>query len=383
MTFHQIIHTVLANIKSILFVTIISTIIVFIYLLLISPITYNSEVTILPPSDDNQMGGGLSSLLNGGDFSSLLLGGGFTGSSQLFMEILKSRSVAEFVVKKYNLVDYYSSDDLYSACKELQDNLEMNVSKEGIISLSVNVKSGFLPKFLSDKDSLKRLSAALSNSYAEALDKVNREKNSYKAKRARIYIEEQLKHTKVSMDSVESALMEFQQKNKTISLPDQLNAAIESASKLKSEMVKTQLEIGLLEPNLKEDNVTLVTLKKKLSELNKEYGKLELGSEDYLIAFKDVPELGMELARLLRDVKIQNEVYLLLQQQYYKEKIQENRDTPTIEVLDKAILPDKVASPRLLRASFSSAFFIFLLLSAYYIIREKKVIDLQKSIKDQ
>ena len=126
------------------------------------------------------------------------------------------------------------------------------------------MKSGFLPRIIGDTDSLKRLSATLSNSYAEALDKLNREKNSYKAKRARIYIEEQLERTRTTMDSVESALMEFQQKNKTISLPDQLNAAIEGASKLKSEMVKTELEIGLLEPNLKEDNVTLVTLKKKL-----------------------------------------------------------------------------------------------------------------------
>ncbi len=382
MTFHQIIHTVLVNIKSIVFITIVSTIIVFIYLLLISPITYNSEVTILPPSEDNQMGG-LSSLLSGGDFSSLLMGGGFTGSSQLFVEILQSRSAAEYVVSKNDLVDFYSADDLYEACEELQDNLDINVSKEGIISIAVDVKSGFLPRIIGDTDSLKRLSATLSNSYAEALDKLNREKNSYKAKRARIYIEEQLERTRTAMDSVESALMEFQQKNKTISLPDQLNAAIEGASKLKSEMVKTELEIGLLEPNLKEDNVTLVTLKKKLAELKKEYGKLELGSEDYLVAFKDVPELGMELARLMRDVKIQNEVYLLLQQQYYKEKIQENRDTPTIEVLDKAILPDKVSSPRLLRASFASAFFIFILLSAYYVLREKKVIDLQQSIKDK
>lgn len=382
MTFHQIIHTVLVNIKSILFITIVSTIIVFIYLLLISPITYNSEVSILPPSEDNQMGG-LSSLLSGGDFSSLLLGGGFTGSSQLFVEILQSRSAAEYVVSKNDLVDFYSADDLYEACEELQDNLDINVSKEGIISLAVDVKSGFLPRIIGDTDSLKRLSATLSNSYAEALDKLNREKNSYKAKRARIYIEEQLERTRTTMDSVESALMEFQQKNKTISLPDQLNAAIEGASKLKSEMVKTELEIGLLEPNLKEDNVTLVTLKKKLAELKKEYGKLELGSEDYLVAFKDVPELGMELARLMRDVKIQNEVYLLLQQQYYKEKIQENRDTPTIEVLDKAILPDKVSSPRLLRASLASAFFIFMLLSAYYVLREKKVIDLQQSLKDK
>jgi uncharacterized protein involved in exopolysaccharide biosynthesis len=380
MTFHQIIHTILSNIKSILYLTFICGVIVFIYLLFISPVVYNSKVTVLPPADQDQVGG-LTSLLSGGDISSLLLGGGFQGNSQLFMEILKSRTAAEYVIKKHNLIEFYSAKNLYNACKSLQDDLEMDLSKEGIITLSVNVKSDFLPNIFSNTDSLKKLSAELSNSYIEALDKINREKNSYKAKRARIYIEEQLGRTKALLDSVELALMQFQQKNKTISLPDQLNAAIESASKLKSEMVKTELEIGLLEPNLREDNVTLIALKKKLSDLNKEFDKLELGSQDYLIAFKDVPELGMELARLLRDVKIQNEVYLLLQQQYYKEKIQENRDTPTIEILDEAITPEKASSPRLFRATILSGIFIFLLLSTYYILRENKVFELQQSVK--
>ena len=53
---------------------------------------------------------------------------------------------------------------------------------------------------------------------------------------------------------------------------------------------------------------------------------MEMGNQDYLVAFKDVPEIGRELAQLVREVKVQNEVYMLLQQQYFKERIQENRD---------------------------------------------------------
>jgi hypothetical protein len=52
---------------------------------------------------------GLGSLLTGGDFTSLLLGGA-QGNSQLYMEILKSRTAAEYVVKKHNLVDYFDAD---------------------------------------------------------------------------------------------------------------------------------------------------------------------------------------------------------------------------------------------------------------------------------
>jgi uncharacterized protein involved in exopolysaccharide biosynthesis len=125
----------------------------------------------------------------------------------------------------------------------------------------------------------------------------------------------------------------------------------------------------------------LVALRKKLSELKQEYDKFEIGTEDYLIAFESVPELGMELAKLLREVKIQSEVYLLLQQQYYREKIQENRDLPTIDILDEAIPPLKASSPRIVYSTVISALFIFLLLSTYFILKGKKLVFLKDQKK--
>jgi uncharacterized protein involved in exopolysaccharide biosynthesis len=380
MTFQEMINTILFYRKAILSLTLISTLIVAFYLFFISPITYKAPVTILPPAEQDQMGG-LTSLISGGDFSSLLLGGTAQGNSQLYIEILNSRSAAEFVVRKHKLIDYLDAKNVYDACGKLSKKLEIELSKEGIITLSVDVSTGFVPLLFSDVDSTKKFSAALSNSYVEALDKINREKISHKAKRAREYIEEQLKLTRVSLDSAEMDLMEFQKLNKTISLPEQLQASIESSAKLKSEIIKTEIEIGLLKPNLREDNPSLIALRKKLAELRSEYDKFNVGTEDYLVAFNDVPELGLELAKLVREVKIQNEVYLLLQQQYYKEKIQENRDLPTIEVLDEAIPPLKASAPRTIVSTFLSAIFIFLLLSLYFILKENKLILFKREIK--
>jgi uncharacterized protein involved in exopolysaccharide biosynthesis len=167
--------------------------------------------------------------------------------------------------------------------------------------------------------------------------------------------------------------MQFQEKNKTISLPEQVSAAIDAAAKLKSEIVKTEVEIGFLQPNLREDNQTLLALRSKLQELKDQYAKMELGNKDYLLAFKEVPELGRELASLLREVKIQNEVYLLLQQQFYKEKIQENRDLPTVEILDEAIPPLKASGPRVVFATVAGGIFVFLLMSLVCIIEDRKI----------
>ncbi len=372
MRFQDIIHILLVNWKKILKYTIGASVVVCIYLLLISPITYNAPITVLPPPETDQLSG-LGSILSGSGVGDFLTGKLAPGNSQLYIQILRSRTAAEYVIRKNNLLDFYDEEKESEAVKKLQKDLGLDLSKEGIITLSVNVSTEYIPMIFSDLNSIKKLAASISNSFIEALDSINREKISYRAKRGREYIEEQLKITRVELDSAELKLMEFQKKNKTVSLPDQLTSVIESAAKLKAEIVNTEIEIGLLEPNSRPDNRTLLALKKKLNQLEEEYDKFNIDSDDYLVAFSDVPEIGMQLSKLLRTVKIKNEVYLLLQQQYYKERIQENRDVPTVDVLDEAITPEKKSSPRLIYSTAISSIFVFLIVSSFFIFREKKI----------
>lgn len=373
MSYHEILNTIIFYRAPILKVTILSSVILFLILLFVYPISFESPVTILPPEKTNQMGG-LSGLLGGEDLSSLITGGMSNANSQLYMEMLKSRSASLYVVRKHNLVKFYDSRNEIEAARKLSEKLIIDINKEGIIKLSVNTSTSLFPMFTSEGDSIKKLSAMLSNSFVEALDLINREKLSSKAKRARVYIEAQLQQTKLLLDSAENSLMLFQKKNKTVSLPEQVKAAIDAAADLKTDIVKTEIELGLLQPNLSEDSKTLLTLRSKLQELRNQYNKMEMGNQDYLVAFKDVPEIGRELAKLVREVKIQNEVYMLLQQQYFKERIQENRDLPTIEVLDEAIPPLKASSPRLIFSTVMGGVFIFLLMSLLYIANEMKII---------
>jgi len=372
MTLHDIIHVLLINWKTILKSTLAAVIVIFFYLWLISPVTYNAPVTVLPPPEADQISG-LGSILSGSGVGDFLTGKFAPGNSQLFIQILKSRTAAEYVIRKNNLLEFYDEETEYEAIKKLQNDLSMDLSKEGIITLSVNVSTGFIPKIFSDSDSIKNLSARISNSFVEALDSINREKVSYRAKRAREYIEAQLIQTKTELDSAEMRLMEFQKENKTISLPEQLTSVIEGAAKLKAEMVNTEIEIALLEPNSRQDNKNLLALRKRLSQLQREYDKFDIDSDDYLLAFSNVPELGMQLSKLFRTVKIKNEVYLLLQQQYYKERIQENRDVPTIDVLDEAIPPKKQVSPRLGYTTAVGSVFVLLLVSLFFLVKEKKI----------
>jgi uncharacterized protein involved in exopolysaccharide biosynthesis len=95
-------------------------------------------------------------------------------------------------------------------------------------------------------------------------------------------------------------------------------------------------------------------MKRQLAQMQYSEG-MELPSEkpnpgktrrEFQVPFTKVPELGMELARLTRDLKVQETVFTLLTQQHEQARIAEARDTPTVKVLDMAVLAERKSRPK-------------------------------------
>lgn len=370
MDFHTIIHILLINWKKIISVTIITTILLFLIFLFIYPVTYRSTAVILPP-EKNTSFIGLSSLLAQQNMTSLLSPSLSNASSQLYAEILRSRTAATYVIKRLGIQNEFDEKDINVAAAKLSNDLNIELTKEGMIKISVDYTSKILPGVTDNLSERRKKAALITNTFVEALDHINREKLSTRSKKARIFLEGQISQTKNELDSLENELQNFQKKNKTLSLPDQLKASIESAVKLKSEIAQLEIELGLMKYNIQQDDKIYQSLVKRIEQLKQQYNKIESESNDYLLAFEKVPEVAKELTSLLREVKIQNEIYIFLQQQYYKEKIEENRDLPTVDVLDPAIPPLRASSPRLLFSSFMGGIFAFLVMSIIALYRNK------------
>ena len=155
------------------------------------------------------------------------------------------------------------------------------------------------------------------------------------------------------MTTASEKLVKFREKYKAVSLKEQTKAAIEEAGAVKGKIIVKQVELGVALQTMKPENVFIIKLKKELEELKKQYNYLQYGNgealedkKEFYIPFADVPGVGLELANLLRDVKVQETVWGLLNQQYYQAKIQEARDTPTIQVLDEAVPPESKTKPK-------------------------------------
>lgn len=358
MKFNELLQIAFVHRKKIISISFWGTLLYVVLLILVYPVTFSSRVSILPPGKNST--GGLSSLLQASELAGITDLSSMGANSQLYAEIIKSRSAAEYVISKLKLQNYLNADTKEVASYKLMKLLSIDVTKEGIIEFSVPVSTSLFGRVIGQTDSIRNLSAKISNTYAEALDKINREKLSGKAGKARVYIEQQLKEIKIQLETSENALMDFQKSNKAISLPEQMKAGIEAAAKIKGEMISTDINLGLLSKNLNANNPTIIALQTRYGQLKDQLDKLESSNQDILLSFAAAPELAAKLSSLLRDVKIYNEVYLMLQQQYFKEKIQENRDLPTVEILDPAIPPEKADSPRLIFSTVLAAIFIFL-----------------------
>lgn len=313
------------------------------------PKIYESSATILPQMDSNQ-GGGLSGLLGAGGAGGaagvaqgmgISLPGAPTTSTDIFTAMLKSRIMADEVIKKFDLMKLYQAKTMEDARKALEGTTKIIVSKEKLIKITVE---GPNPQLASD----------IVNFYATNLDRLNRAINVTKSGQNRVFLEKRLVDTKVTMVKAEEALKEFQTRNKAVSLMDQGRSAIEAAAMIQAQISATEVELQVMNTYLTRDNPEVARLQSSLVELKKQLsfmmesgngGKGQLTGARMRPALISVPTLVLEYGWLLRDVKVQEALFTMLTAQYEQARIAEVRDTPTVQVLDSAVPAERKIRP--------------------------------------
>ncbi|MDP3025613.1 MAG: GNVR domain-containing protein [candidate division Zixibacteria bacterium] len=304
------------------------------------PNWYRAKTTLLPPERGGGLGIGLASSLLGefSSFSSLSLPMTAT-PSDVFAAILKSRAVVEPVMKEENLLNVYGVRKKEDGLKEFFSHLQVKVENEGIISIEFEDKN-------------RERAARVANLLVEELDRVNQLTNTSKAKNARIFIEERLSQTQIKLKAAEDSLKGFQERNKAIVLDEQMKATVQAAAELKAEMTSAEIQMNVLGRNMSPDHPQIQQLRSRINEIRKQLGLLESGSANAKdnkvlgVPFSQAPSLSLELVRLTREVKIQEKLFELLTQQYEQYKIEETKDTPTVQVLDKASPPETKYKPK-------------------------------------
>ena len=335
----------LSIIKNILIVSLVTILFVFSI-----PKRYTSSALLMPPISESGPAGSIMGALSNLPFGGLM--SQRNDESLSILAILKSRTIFEKVIQRFDLMKIYQVPNIDKALIALANNTAFNVEEEGTISISVSADTDWF-HYPESEQKAKNLCTDMAIYFTEQLDIINKSLKTEQASFHREFIGERYRQNLVDLKRAEDSLRAFQEKHKMVALPEQTTATIEAAAALKAQMLSNEVKLGVMLGALNPTHPDIENIKKENSELSKKMSELEYGAEiiDYkqsslFPVLADVPELGVELVRLKREVEIQNTLFVFLTQQYEEAKIKEAKDTPTIQVLDYPQKPYQKSAPK-------------------------------------
>lgn len=312
------------------------------------PKIYESTATLLPQLESNT-GLGLGALLSSSaaGTAAQTLGIALPGTpatpTDVFTSLLKSRIMADDVIRRFQLMERFEKQTMQESRKVLEDATRIVVTKEKVIKITVE-----------DKDA--QLASDIANFYVSNLDRLNQTLSVSKARENRKFIEQRVSETKLALVKLEEALKDFQTQNRTVAIEAQSKAMIEATAMIQAQIMSQEVQLQVMGTYLASDHPEIARMKSSLGELRKQLQIMESGKsrKDHLPgdnlrpAITSVPTLALEYGRLTRDLKVHETLYALLISQYEQAKLAEARDTPTVQVLDPAIPAERKSRPKVL-----------------------------------
>ena len=346
-----------------------------IILSLIIPKTYRASAVLMPPL--TQTGMGVFTPLIDSPFGGLL--SQTTDETLSMIAILKSRTVLTSVIEEFNLIELYEVENMDIAIQSLKDHVLTDIDDEGTIRVSVDILTKwFHPD--SEEEKAKQLCSDIANYFIKQLDIVNKKLQTEQASFQRKFIEIRYNNNIQELKLAEEKLKQFQEINNLISLPEQTNAAIEAASKIKGHILANEVRLEVLKKAYNSGHPDIDQLINEIAALTEQLHRMEYRKEteqtnikNIFPAFSRMPELETQLRQLMREVEIQNTLLTFLTQQYEEAKINEAKDTPTIQVLDIAVKPNIKYKP--FRALIVIGAGIFGLIFSFFISFVRERID--------
>ena len=317
---------------------------------LLMPKIYTASTTIMPPQPGQSTASAMLAQMGGlaGMAGASL---GIKNPADLYIGMLKSRTVADDLIKKFDLKTLYKTDSGEAAIKSLESDTAVASGKDGLIKIDFSAKD---PKRASD----------IANAYVDELNKVTSTLAVTEASQRRFFFESQLNLVKDKLAKAESDLQELQKKSGMIQDYPQEKEIAESNARLRAEIASKEVQLSAMQIGVTTRNPEYQRIQGELASLK---SRLDgLGAD--VSPDARMSQSGLEYIDKFRDVKFNQALLELLYKQFELAKIDEAKDYPLIQVLDRAVPPEKKSKPKralivimsALTALFLSIFWAFI-----------------------
>ncbi len=342
--------------------------ILFTLLAFLLPKRYTATARLMPPDYTSSISTGLAMSAVSGDsgggtggaplmgLASRLLG--LNTSGELIVGVLRSQTLEDRVIQKFDLMNEYRAKYPEDARKKLESQTDIQSDmKTGIITIAVENRDP-------------RKAAAMAQEQIDALNELLAQVNTSAAHRERLFIGERLQTIKEELDAATKEFSVFASQNAAINIPDQIKAMVTAAADLQGQLIATESQLKSMEQVYTDNNVNVRQMKALVAELRSQLNKFggkgvnpadgsKLSSDELYPSIRQLPLLGVKYLDLYRRSKIDEAAFELLSKEYEVAKVEEAREVPSVAVLDFPTVPAKKSFPHRLPIMLLGTMFSF------------------------
>lgn len=320
------------------------------------PKQYKSTTSIMPPDQSSPSTMMLAALAGraGGLGTLGSLAGSLVGvhtTADLFIDLLRSSTVSNHLVDRFNLQHVYRKRYRVDAAKHLARETTITENKKsGVITIQV-------------EDTNRYRARDLAQGYLDELNQLVVQTNTSSAHRERIFIEQRLHSVQADLEDAEQKLGQFSSNNNAIDIKEQTRAMVDAGARVQAELIVEQSGLQSLRQIYGDGNVRVRESEARIATLQAQLDKMagssatpasgtlpastsNAGPDSELYPpLRQLPRLAVPYADLYRRVQVQEAVFQLLTQQYEAARIEEAKDVPAVSVVDLPGIAEKKSFP--------------------------------------
>ena len=280
------------------------------------PNVYLASATLLPPQQAQS--GAAAMLAQLGGLAGPAAGvAGIKNPSDLYIGMLKSRTIADQIVARLDLKKVYELQSQELARAQLAASTDISSGKDGLIAIAVESND---PK----------LAASVANAYTSELLTLTKTLAVTEAAQRRLFYERQLALAKDNMLKAEAALKGRIDARGVISVESESRGVLELVARLKAQVSAKDIELNAMRAFVTASHPDFQRVQQELSSLRVELSNLENGRNT--TGAEEGKQNGLENTQRLRDLKYYQALYELLARQYEVARIDEAKNPGIIQV---------------------------------------------------
>lgn len=318
----------------VMFVSAISSVIYSLYFV---EVQFKSTVNLVPPKSQGDAFDNIMTNV-GSSLKSLGLGslGGGSGGEYEYMVILEARSVKDSIINKFDLSKVYDipKNEETKIRKAFDANLALDYLKDGNYLISV-------------WDTDKNRAAEIANEYAAVANAKATEISQKEAVFNLRYLETRVQNLNENLKLISDTLARFSSRYKIFSIENQAKGYADIISELKSSKFMYEMMFDINKEKYGEEDYQTQSLKDIIKQLNKKITQTEdqpgvIGNFD----MSNATDIGLEYARLYTEFETYSKVKAFLIPTLEKARLDLNKNTNNLFVVDDAIPADKKDRPK-------------------------------------